>query len=106
MDKKVPQVASLRLLTTEDRVRFPDVTCVICGGQSGTNAGFSSTTFLRQWQFQFYLRYKVTHTSFDKLSADTMKTHILQRLNSPSMRIIKYALSNATQDFLSLSIFF
>ena len=72
----------------------------------GTNAGLSSTIFLRQCQFQFHQCYKVTHTFFDKWSADPMKIHLLQRHNSPSRRVVKYALSNTLQEFLSLSVVF
>jgi hypothetical protein len=45
------QAVSCRPLTAEARVRFRVSSCGICGGQSGTETGFSPSTsvFLRQF---------------------------------------------------------
>jgi hypothetical protein len=98
MEKNAPQVVSLQLLTTEDRVLSQGGTCVIYGGQSDTKAGFSSTTFLGPCLFQFHQCCIVRQASFEKWTEGPMKNHVILRCKSPSGSIIKYALSNVLQD--------
>jgi hypothetical protein len=45
------QAVSRRPLTTEARVRSPVSPCGICGGQSGTETGFSPSTSVFPCQF-------------------------------------------------------
>jgi hypothetical protein len=51
IDRAMAQAVSLRPLTAEARVRSRVGPCGICGGQSGTGTGFSSSTSVFPCQF-------------------------------------------------------
>jgi len=73
---------SLRSVASEAWVRSHILPCEICGGQSGTGAGFSSSTFYSLvgvippvFHIHLYLRFALTRTNGLNLGTFQKRTH-------------------------------